>query len=264
VDPWPVVGVVGGSGGVGASTFAAVLALGAARATRGPAVLIDLDPIGGGIDVLLGVQSIPGLRWSGVSGAGSPLLAESLGFQHQGSDRNTAGPVDRRVFRLWAARRRRRRPNAVTPVKGAFAECPQWDSVAVLSADTPSLPPPEVASRVVDRARAGSPVVFDLSRCPSVTRDVVLGRCGLIVLVAHGRGRAIAGARSVRKPLRDLPVGLVVRGGGPIGPRRASGLLSARLRGQIASYDNLVDPIGPGIVPPSMTELASRLIEGLM
>jgi secretion/DNA translocation related CpaE-like protein len=54
-----VVGVIGGSGGVGASTFAAVLA-----AVAVPSVLVDLDPVGGGSDVLLGIESVRGARWS--------------------------------------------------------------------------------------------------------------------------------------------------------------------------------------------------------
>jgi hypothetical protein len=61
------VGVVGGSGGVGASTFAAVLAW-AARGT-----LVDLDQWGGGIDVLLGIETVPGARWSGVRVGGGRL-----------------------------------------------------------------------------------------------------------------------------------------------------------------------------------------------
>jgi hypothetical protein len=56
-----MIGVVGGNGGVGASTFAAVLAW---DATSG--VLVDLDPVGGGLDVLLGIEQEPGARWSGL------------------------------------------------------------------------------------------------------------------------------------------------------------------------------------------------------
>ncbi|MGN6605789.1 MAG: hypothetical protein ACTHMS_02090, partial [Jatrophihabitans sp.] len=59
-----VVGVMGCSGGIGASGFAAALARAAPRA-----VLVDLDAAAGGIDVLLGVDDRPGVRWSGV-GAG--------------------------------------------------------------------------------------------------------------------------------------------------------------------------------------------------
>jgi secretion/DNA translocation related CpaE-like protein len=72
-----VIGVVGGSGGVGASTFASLVAVGA----RG-AMLIDLDPVGGGIDVLLGVEDLPGARWSGLRVDGGyldpALLADGL------------------------------------------------------------------------------------------------------------------------------------------------------------------------------------------
>lgn len=63
-----VVGVVGGSGGVGASTFAAVLAECAA-----PSTLIDCDAVCGGIDVLLGVEFAPGSRWSGLRVDGGTL-----------------------------------------------------------------------------------------------------------------------------------------------------------------------------------------------
>jgi hypothetical protein len=56
-----VVGVVGGSGGVGASTFAAALAAAAA-----PSTLVDVDAMGGGADVLLGIEGLPGARWSGL------------------------------------------------------------------------------------------------------------------------------------------------------------------------------------------------------
>ena len=68
-----VVGVVGGSGGVGASSFAAVLA-----AVAGETMLVDLDVTGGGIDVTLGVETVPGARWSGLRVAGGRLDAGAL------------------------------------------------------------------------------------------------------------------------------------------------------------------------------------------
>jgi MinD superfamily P-loop ATPase len=77
-----VIGVVGGSGGVGASTFAAVLAATATAGGLRDAVLVDLDPVAGGIDVLLGAEDLPGPRWSGLRLAGGDLeprlLAEGL------------------------------------------------------------------------------------------------------------------------------------------------------------------------------------------
>lgn len=68
----PVVAVVGGSGGVGASTLAAAIAqLGGA--TSGGSALVDVDPIGGGIDLLLGAEQTGGWRWPRLSSAEGQL-----------------------------------------------------------------------------------------------------------------------------------------------------------------------------------------------
>lgn len=67
-----VIGVLGGSGGVGASTVAAALALSAARVGR-RAMLIDLDPVGGGLDLLVGAERVPGWRWPRLVGARGQL-----------------------------------------------------------------------------------------------------------------------------------------------------------------------------------------------
>jgi secretion/DNA translocation related CpaE-like protein len=55
------VGVIGGSGGAGASTFAG--ALGQMAARSGPAVVIDADPLGPGADRVLGLDDHDGIRW---------------------------------------------------------------------------------------------------------------------------------------------------------------------------------------------------------
>lgn len=68
-----VIGVIGGSGAVGASTFAAVL-----TSVAEGGVLIDLDPVGGGIDVLLGIDDLPGARWSGLRVGGGYLDPTAL------------------------------------------------------------------------------------------------------------------------------------------------------------------------------------------
>jgi len=64
----PVIAVLGGSGGVGASTLAAGLALAAAPLTAG-AALMDVDVLGGGIDLLMGVEQWTGWRWPSLRGA---------------------------------------------------------------------------------------------------------------------------------------------------------------------------------------------------
>jgi hypothetical protein len=69
----PVIGVLGGSGGVGASTFAAILAVSACAP-----FLIDLDVLGGGLDVRLGIEDTQGARWSGIRLSGGQLEADTL------------------------------------------------------------------------------------------------------------------------------------------------------------------------------------------
>jgi len=85
-----VVGVVGGSGGAGASTFAAALACG----VGGAAVLIDLDPASGGLDVLLGIETVPGARWPGLQLGGGRLDPVALdgGLPKWGHVRVLAAP----------------------------------------------------------------------------------------------------------------------------------------------------------------------------
>lgn len=72
-----LVSIVGAVGGVGASTFAA--ALGHRAGSRGLAsMLLDLDALGGGLDLVLGAERIEGIRWQGLGGADGTLSAGSL------------------------------------------------------------------------------------------------------------------------------------------------------------------------------------------
>ncbi|HVU60274.1 MAG TPA: septum site-determining protein Ssd [Mycobacteriales bacterium] len=98
-----VIGVFGGCGGAGTSTFSAALAMTAAA--RSSAVLIDGDPLGGGLDVLLGAEASAGLRWGDVittrgrldpdSFAGALCRVGSTAVLAWGrSDLATSAPVD--------------------------------------------------------------------------------------------------------------------------------------------------------------------------
>ena len=62
----PVVACVPAAGGAGASTVAAGIALTAARAGA-ETLLVDTDSAAGGLDVLLGAEHAPGLRWPDVA-----------------------------------------------------------------------------------------------------------------------------------------------------------------------------------------------------
>lgn len=63
-----VVAVIGGCGGAGASSLAVAVAHAA-----GDALLVDLDPWGGGIDLLVGGERAPGLRWPDLALRGGRL-----------------------------------------------------------------------------------------------------------------------------------------------------------------------------------------------
>ena len=73
----PVVAVAAGRGGAGASVAAASLALAAADA--GSRVLIvDVDEGGSGLDLVLGVEETPGVRWPGLVSLTEPVPTEEL------------------------------------------------------------------------------------------------------------------------------------------------------------------------------------------
>ena len=127
----PVVGVLAGCGGAGASLFAAVLA-GCAAERDGHAFLIDCDPPAGGIDVLLGCERLPGPRWGQVRLAGGVLdpgvLLESLPRWQQVSflAADSAAPLDPTAVGLVLA--------AASSVSAVVVDLPRTPSEAVRAA----------------------------------------------------------------------------------------------------------------------------------
>ncbi|MEV6203130.1 septum site-determining protein Ssd [Streptomyces sp. NPDC051771] len=169
------VGVVGGRGGAGASTLACGLALAAARSGR-RTLLVDGDPLGGGLDVLLGAEREEGRRWSDFTASKGRLaggaLAESL-------------PAARGVRVLsWG-----REP-------------------------TGSVPPDAVRAVLAAARRGGGVVVVDLPRAVDEAGAEVLAQLDLGLLVVPGELRAVAAAHRIAGTLslgvRDLRA--VVRG----------------------------------------------------
>lgn len=76
-SPRRVIGVVAASGGLGASTVAAALAV--RGACEGLAtLLIDAHPYGGGLDVCLGLDTEPGLRWPDLASVRGDIDARAV------------------------------------------------------------------------------------------------------------------------------------------------------------------------------------------
>lgn len=169
--------VVGGSGGVGASTLAAGLALAGVR--RGlSCALVDLDPWGGGIDLVLGAERVPGWRW--------PRL---LGARGEVGDVRGVLPV----------------VGGVTVVGMGREPAPATLTVEAVHAVLGSL------------ARHHDVVVLDAGRVPVPAARRPVRAADATVLLSGAGVRAVAAAARVRAELDVEPAGLVLRrsAGGP-------------------------------------------------
>ena len=72
--PATVVAVMSGRGGAGASTYAMLLA----RAYAGESLLIDLDPLSGGLDLRSELDAVAGLRWPDLAAVSGRLSSAAL------------------------------------------------------------------------------------------------------------------------------------------------------------------------------------------
>jgi secretion/DNA translocation related CpaE-like protein len=174
-----VVAVIGGCGGAGASLFAAAMARAATDA-----LLVDLDPWGGGVDLLLGGEATPGLRW--------PDLALQGGRLNWSAVRDALPRLD--GISLLSGTRRGYEPDA----------------------------PPVDA--VIDAGRRGGvTVVCDLPRRLSDATQAALDAADLVVVVSPCDVRACAATAAMTPVLAAINpnLGLVVRGPSPGGLRAA-------------------------------------------
>jgi secretion/DNA translocation related CpaE-like protein len=174
-----VAAVIAGRGGAGASLFAAAMAQAAAEA-----LLIDLDPWSGGIDLLLGGEEATGLRWPDLTLQGGRLT--------------------------WAAvRDALPRLHGVSVLSGTRRE---HDVLA------------GAVDAVIEAGRhGGATVVCDLPRRLTDAADTALIAADLVVLVTQSDVRACAATAALAPALTAVNpnVGLVVRGPSPGGLRAA-------------------------------------------
>src|SRR5215213_8743513 len=159
--PGRLIALVGGTGGAGCSTVAAGLAIVAARTGR-RTLLLDCDPFGGGIDLLVGAERIDGWRWPRLASASGELgdLAGQL-------------PQIDGVDVLSMAR-----------------------SSATLSATAPSAPHQASMECVLSSVeRSHDLVVADLSQALDETCREVLLRADDVVLLVPATVRGVAASR---------------------------------------------------------------------
>lgn len=173
-----VIGVMGGCGGAGASTLAALLAAGACA--RGQeSLLIDGDEWGGGLDLAIGMQDLPGLRWRDLLNASGAINPEQL---------------------------------AASLPRAHGISLVSWQLGAV---DVPAAGiGPAIAEVLKASSEAFETVVVDLSRSADGVSNLA-GYCDAYVVLVPARARATVAARALIAALPSVPVGVVVRG--PVG-----------------------------------------------
>lgn len=192
-----VWGVIGGSGGVGASTLATGLAVTALRRRRAVA-LVDLDPWGGGLDLLLGAERSPGWRWP-----------DLLGARGEVTDMRRFLP---QVDGVTLVAMGRPRPGEAAP------DLPSSESVrAVLGS----------------LARHHDLVVVDAGRGLAPPARTALAACRATLLLTGSSVRAVAAAASLTRTLDGDARRLVVRPspGSRVGPESVGEALGLPVAG---------------------------------
>jgi secretion/DNA translocation related CpaE-like protein len=227
-----MVAVLGGRGGAGATVLACGLAVTAVRTGR-RALLVDGDPLGGGLDLVFGWEGVAGLRWSGLAdtagAVGVPALADAL------------------------------------PGEGALAvlSCDRDDGPAV---------PLEAMLTAIEAGRRGWDLtVVDLPRRFDDAALAVLAAADHTVLVVPAELRACAAAaRVATEALRHTgSMSLVVRKvlPGNLSPREISRALGLPLAGTLRSEPAVPRGLDRGQPPAStgqgpLASLCTRLVSG--
>ncbi len=239
------VGVVGGSGGAGATTFACALGqvgagqlgagqLGAAQGGvaarskgRSSALVIDLDPLGPGLDRVLGVELHDGIRWDALLETTGRLSARSL---HDAVPRREGLGI-----LTWS-------PGPAGTLQ-AFA----------------------VREALSAAQRGHDLVVVDLPRTVDALFTEVVARCDLLVVVTRPTVAGVASTARLRARLnRAGPTRLMVRGHGvPVREvEQATGLRAAWTMGEQRGLAEAID-LGLGPVRSRRGPLARAAAEAL-
>jgi len=172
-----IVGVIAGRGGAGASVFSTALAQSA-----DDALLVDADPWGGGIDLVLGCERDTGLRWPDLTLQGGRLSYTAL---------REALP----------------QRNGVSVLSGGRA-----------GSDVDAAP---LGAVIEAGSRGGATVICDLPRRSTGAVEVVLDAADLIVVIAPADVRSCAAAAAIAPWVSGANpnAGVVVRGPSPGGLR---------------------------------------------
>jgi secretion/DNA translocation related CpaE-like protein len=228
-----IAAVIGGRGGAGASVLAGGLAVTAAR-TGLRTLLVDADPLGGGLDLVLGWEQLEGLRWPALTAADGrvdpPALVDAL------------------------------------PGQGDLVML-SWDRGDLLAV------PAEAMAATVDAGRRGRDlVVVDLPRQLDEAAVVALHAADQVFIVVPAELRATAAAARVAAAVGQHcgALSVVVRGPAPgrLKAREVARALGLPLAGTLRPEPNLCRGLERGEAPGAtgrgpLATLCRRLIADL-
>jgi secretion/DNA translocation related CpaE-like protein len=228
-----ILAVIGGRGGAGASILAGALAV-TAVSDGHRTLLVDADPVGGGLDLVLGWEGVDGLRWPALAGTGGrvspPALLKAL--PHRGD-----------LVLLSFAR------DEVLPVPG------------------------EAMAATLDAARRGRDVIIaDLPRQLDDAATLALAAADQTIIIVPAELRATAAASRIAAMVRmhceNLAV--VVRGPAPgkLKAREVARSIGLPLAGSLRPEAAICQALEKGDAPAAdgrgpLAELSKRLIREL-
>ena len=252
-----VIAVIGGRGGAGASILAGGLAV-TAVGTGLRTLLVDADPLGGGLDLVLGWEQVDGLRWPALMGAGGrvdpPALLRAL--PHRGDLVLLSFDRDAILGRPPAG-------EAVVEPGGS----------AVFAGDPQLAVPGDAMAATLDAARRGrDAIIVDLPRQLDDAATLALQAADRTILVVPAELRATAAAARIAAAVgphcEDLSV--VVRGPAPgrLKAREVARALGLPLAGSLRPEPALCQALERGEAPAAagrgpLAELCRRLIADL-
>jgi len=228
-----ILAVIGGRGGAGASILAAALAV-TAVSDGHRTLLVDADPVGGGLDLVLGWEGMDGLRWPALAGAGGrvnpPALLKAL--PHRGD-----------LVLLSFAR------DEVRPVPG------------------------EAMAATLDAARRGRDVIIaDLPRRLDDAATLALEAADQTIMIVPAELRATAAASRIAAMvgMHCENIAVVVRGPAPgkLKAREVARSIGLPLAGSLRPEAAVCQALEKGDAPAAdgrgpLAELCKRLIRQL-
>jgi secretion/DNA translocation related CpaE-like protein len=204
-----VLGVIGGAGGAGASTLAC--ALGQIGGLAGPVLVLDTDPLGAGLDRLMGMDETPGVRWDDLAASAGRLGSRSL---------REAVP-------------RREGVGVLTWTPGATHQ--------------PSLP---TLRDVLAAGRRGhSLVVLDLARLAVALSAEMVSRCDLVLVVTPSSVSGVVSTMRVLAPLADTSHLRLAPRKGEVSASELSAATGLRIGLEVPHQRGLAEAVDLGLGP---------------